>query len=82
MPYWRSERKWKAGIATLLLVLLTLAQVALAIWISYWHRELFDALEAGTLTLRIGERFVLAAAADAHRALESRGTTGKLILVP
>ena len=49
MPYWHSERKWKAGIATLLLVLLTLAQVALAIWISYWHRELFDALEARSM---------------------------------
>lgn len=46
------------------------------------YRELFAALQDGSLTTRIGERFALAAAADAHRALEGRGTTGKLILVP
>lgn len=44
--------------------------------------EVFQALESGALSLRIGERFALAAAADAHRALAGRGTTGKLILVP
>jgi putative ATP-binding cassette transporter len=44
--YWRCERKWQVRGAALLLVLLTLAQVALAIWISYWNRDLFDALEA------------------------------------
>lgn len=32
-----------------LLVLLTIAQVALAIWVNYWNRELFDALEARSL---------------------------------
>ncbi len=46
------------------------------------YRELFDAIAAGTLQVRIGDRFALADAADAHRALASRGTTGKLILVP
>ncbi len=49
MPYWRGERRWKAGTATLLLVLLTLGQVALAVWISYWNRALFDALEARSM---------------------------------
>lgn len=44
--YWNSERKWLVRGAVLLLILLTLAQVALAIWVSYWHRDLFDALEA------------------------------------
>lgn len=46
------------------------------------YRELFGALQDGSLRARIGERFALADAADAHRALAGRGTTGKLILVP
>lgn len=49
MPYWSGERKWQAGAATLLLVLLTLGQVVLAVWISYWNRALFDALEARSI---------------------------------
>jgi putative ATP-binding cassette transporter len=48
-PYWSSRRKWKPRVATLLLLLLTVAQVALVIWTSYWNREFFDALEARTL---------------------------------
>lgn len=46
------------------------------------YRELFAALSDGSLSLSVGERFALAAAADAHRALAGRGTTGKLILLP
>ena len=46
------------------------------------YGELFDALAAGALDVRIGGRFPLADARAAHEALESRGTTGKLILVP
>lgn len=46
------------------------------------YRELFEAVAAGTLHVRIGERFALADAAEAHRALAGRGTTGKVILVP
>jgi NADPH2:quinone reductase len=34
------------------------------------------------LAIRIGGVFPLAQAADAHRALESRATTGKLLLRP
>ena len=34
----------------------------------------------GSLRVRIGARFPLAQAGDAQRALESRGTTGKVIL--
>ncbi len=49
LPYWSGERRWQAGSATLLLVLLTLGQVALAVWISYWNRALFDALEARSM---------------------------------
>jgi putative ATP-binding cassette transporter len=48
-PYWHCERKWRVRLAILLLVLLTVAQVALAVWTSYWNRELFDALEARSL---------------------------------
>jgi NADPH2:quinone reductase len=36
----------------------------------------------GELDLRIGDRFELAAAADAHRALQGRKTTGKVLILP
>ncbi len=39
-------------------------------------------IASGELTLRIGARYPLARAADAHRALEGRETTGKVLLVP
>lgn len=44
--------------------------------------DLFGAVLAGALQVRIGATFPLIAAADAHRALESRGTTGKVLLIP
>jgi NADPH2:quinone reductase len=44
--------------------------------------ELFDLAIRGELIVTIGERFPLSRAADAHRALESRATKGKLVLVP
>jgi NADPH2:quinone reductase len=44
--------------------------------------ELFEAVAGGRLDVRIGARFDLAEAADAHRALEGRRTTGKVLLVP
>jgi NADPH2:quinone reductase len=44
--------------------------------------ELFEAVQAGSLDVRIGARYPLADAANAHRALEGRKTTGKVILVP
>jgi NADPH2:quinone reductase len=40
------------------------------------------AIARGELRVRIGARFPLAQAADAHRALEGRATTGKVLLVP
>jgi NADPH2:quinone reductase len=40
------------------------------------------AVAAGELEVRIGARFPLERAADAHRALESRRTSGKLLLDP
>jgi NADPH2:quinone reductase len=39
-------------------------------------------VEDGTLEVRIEREFPLAAAAEAHRELESRRTTGKLLLIP
>ena len=39
-------------------------------------------IAAGELKLTIGGRYPLARAADAHRALEGRRTTGKVLLVP
>ncbi len=44
--------------------------------------ELLEAVLEGTLTLRIGARYPLAEAAEAHRALEGRRTTGKVLLIP
>ena len=47
-PYWNCERHAKVRGATLLLFLLTVAQVGLTIWGNYWNRALFDALEQRT----------------------------------
>jgi len=44
--------------------------------------DLFTWIEDGSLQVRIGERFPLERAADAHRALEGRTTTGKVLLHP
>ncbi len=45
-------------------------------------KALFDMLKQGKLTTQISQRFPLSEAAAAHRALESRQTTGQLLLVP
>lgn len=44
--------------------------------------EVLDLIASETLDVRIGARFTMDAAADAHRALEGRATTGKVILTP
>jgi NADPH:quinone reductase len=44
--------------------------------------ELFAAVMAGVLDVRVGATFSLTDAAQAHRALEGRATTGKVLLVP
>jgi NADPH2:quinone reductase len=41
---------------------------------------LFDLIGRGVLRVRIGQRFALEAAGEAHRALESRSTTGSTLL--
>lgn len=45
-------------------------------------RDLFDWVRDGRLRLDIFRRYPLEQAADAHRALESRRTSGKLLLIP
>jgi len=44
--------------------------------------EVLGSIKAGELTLRIEHTFPLARAAEAHRALEGRQTTGKVLLIP
>jgi NADPH2:quinone reductase len=44
--------------------------------------DLFSWIEAGELAVRIGHRLPLAEAATAHRMLEARETTGKVLLLP
>jgi putative ATP-binding cassette transporter len=44
-PYWISARRGKVRLAVFVLLLLTMAQVALSVWGNFWNRALFDALE-------------------------------------
>ncbi len=44
--------------------------------------DLFDWITAGNLEVRIGGEYPLEQVADAHRALEGRQTTGKVLLHP
>lgn len=50
--------------------------------VTWRYQEMFDALAAGAVQVRIGAEFPLADAAAAHRALEGRETTGKVLLLP
>ena len=45
-------------------------------------KDLFEWVAAGKLTLRIEHEYPLKDAADAHKALEGRKTTGKVLLIP
>lgn len=44
--------------------------------------KLFDRIASGVLRPQIGATYALGDAAEAHRALESRATTGSTILIP
>ncbi len=46
-----------------------------------WSRVI-AMIDSGTINANIGQRFPLSQAADAHRALEARQTTGATILLP
>ena len=45
-------------------------------------RALFEVLESGAVVARIGRRYALADAAEAHRDIEARRTTGQSVLIP
>ncbi len=45
-------------------------------------RELFAAVASRKVRIRIGQRYALGEAAEAHRDLESRRTTGSTVLIP
>ena len=44
--------------------------------------ELFEAIESGDLDISIAARFDLAHAPEAHRAIQSRAYSGKILLIP
>ena len=44
--------------------------------------DIFSWVQSGKVDVRIGHEYPLADAADAHRALEGRQTTGKVLLLP
>lgn len=50
--------------------------------LAHCAERLFDRMARGVVKAIIGQRFALADAADAHRALEGRRTTGATILIP
>ncbi|HHS94502.1 MAG TPA: quinone oxidoreductase [Rhodobacterales bacterium] len=51
-------------------------------WLTGAARELFALIADGVLKVEVNQRYPLADAAEAHRALEARATTGSTILVP
>ena len=44
--------------------------------------RLFEMMAKGSVDIRVGQRFPLLKAADAHRALEARQTTASTVLIP
>ncbi|MGR0187090.1 quinone oxidoreductase family protein [Azospirillum aestuarii] len=44
--------------------------------------DLFEVVHTGGMTINVGQTFALRDAAEAHRALESRATTGSTVLLP
>ena len=44
--------------------------------------ELFEVVAAGKVKIRVNQRFALKDAAEAHRAMEARTTSGSTILIP
>ncbi|QGP80318.1 zinc-binding dehydrogenase [Sphingobium sp. CAP-1] len=56
--------------------------IATAQELAHTADRLFDRMQRGVVKAVIGQRFALADAADAHRALEGRRTTGATVLIP
>jgi len=44
--------------------------------------DLFEVVQKGVVRIRVNQTYPLSAAADAHRALEARQTTGSTVLLP
>jgi NADPH2:quinone reductase len=45
-------------------------------------KDLFDAVTTGAVKIEVNQTFPLKDAAEAHRALEARATTGSTVLLP
>jgi NADPH:quinone reductase len=45
-------------------------------------KELFEVVQSGAVKIQINQRVALRDAAEAHRALEGRRTTGSTLLLP
>ncbi|MDH5749376.1 MAG: zinc-binding dehydrogenase, partial [Rhodospirillales bacterium] len=45
-------------------------------------RELFKVVKSGAVKVRIGQAYALKDAAQAHKDLEARKTTGSTVLLP
>ncbi|MFC3439840.1 quinone oxidoreductase family protein [Sphingobium rhizovicinum] len=56
--------------------------IATADELAHTAGRLFDRMQNGVVKAQIGQRFALADAAQAHRALEARQTTGATVLIP
>ncbi|MGE0154913.1 MAG: ABC transporter ATP-binding protein/permease [Reyranellaceae bacterium] len=64
-PYWRSPRRGHALLLTALVVVLTVAQVAVAIALNFWNEQFFNALEQkqlGRFLMLIGVFLAIVAA--------------------
>ena len=51
-------------------------------WLTQSAKELFGLIADGVLKVEVNQRYPLADAAQAHRALEARTTTGSTVLIP
>jgi len=51
-------------------------------WLEEIAKNLFDVVSSGTVRITINKRAKLAEAADVHRALEGRETTGAIVMTP
>lgn len=81
VPPFDPQRLNKAG--SLFLTRPTIAHYALTRAELEWRTsEVLGAAASGDLDVRVGATYPLAEAGAAHEALEGRGTTGKVLLVP
>jgi NADPH2:quinone reductase len=78
-----------AGLSSQVLMNLSFTFFALHFYFLYARSELALALDEmvrlvrdDRLRLVLGQQFPLSAAAEAHRLLEGRGSTGKMVLLP